>query len=125
MYKNKVTVEIFGTKYYFTTDDDASYMEALAAELDERLRKVTEQSPRISVVQAAVVTALEFADEAKKIERADEAIKQQLRDYLDDAARAKAERDAFKQELEALKKQQKKQVKDKQMSIKDQANESE
>ena len=57
---------------------------------------------RISVTQAAIVTALEFADEAKKCEITAENLRTQIQEYLEDAARARTDVEIMKRENERL-----------------------
>ncbi|MBQ1553367.1 MAG: cell division protein ZapA [Clostridia bacterium] len=65
MLKNKVTINILERDYYLHTDDDTDYALTLGAEVDARLRSLVD-SANLSQYQAAVIAALEYADEAKK-----------------------------------------------------------
>ena len=64
----KIRLLIAGEEYNLSTDDDLDYVAALGAELDKKISTLMSSNTRISVTQAAIVTALEFADEAKKCE---------------------------------------------------------
>jgi cell division protein ZapA len=100
--KNKVRLTISGADYNLTTDDDVKYVEALGAELDARITKLVRENPRISVTQAAVLAALGFADEAKKAEMSAENLRSQIKEYLEDAARAKTNAEVARREAERL-----------------------
>ena len=60
---------------------------------------------RISITQAAIVTALEYADAAKKSEITSENLRAQIQDYLEDAARARTDVEITKRELERVSKE--------------------
>ena len=54
------------------------YLKELGDELEQRLRRITKQSPTASTTMAAIIAALECADEAKKTKQELNAIKEQL-----------------------------------------------
>ena len=54
------------------------YLKELGDELEQRLRRITKQSPTASTTMAAIIAALESADEAKKAKQELNAIKEQL-----------------------------------------------
>ena len=66
MEKNKVKLTICGAEYIIGSDEDSKYMIELGDEVDEKISTILKQNPRISVTQAAVLAALEFADAEKK-----------------------------------------------------------
>lgn len=103
MEKKKIKLTICGTAYYITTEDDTEYVESLGTQLDARISKTLKNSKFISLTQAAILTALEYADEAKKAEDSADNLRAQVKDYLEDAAKAKSERDFYKREIERLK----------------------
>lgn len=102
MDKNKVKLTIAGTDYIISTEDDAEYTENLGKELDEKIRQILKDSGRLSVTQAAILCALEYADTAKKCEESAENLRSQIQDYLEDAARARTDAEITKREAERL-----------------------
>ena len=60
---------------------------------------------RASVTQAAVLAALQYADEAKKGDKASENLRTQIQGYLEDAARARTDAEISKREAERLAKE--------------------
>jgi cell division protein ZapA len=50
-----------------------------------------------------VLVALDFANELSKTQESVESYRAQIKDYLEDAAKAKSERDYYKRELERYK----------------------
>ncbi len=100
---NRVKLEIRGINYYITTDESPEYTEELAKDIDARLAEILKGGSFISMTQAAVLVALEKADEAKKNEDELETLRVQAKEYLEDSAKAKSERDYYKRELERIK----------------------
>ena len=58
----KIRLLIAGEEYNIGTDDDLDYVAQLGAELNEKISGLMSSNVRISVTQAAIVTALEYAD---------------------------------------------------------------
>lgn len=56
----------------------------------------------MSTNQAAVLLAIDFADQAKKAELAADGYRAQIKDYLKDASDAQTERDFYKRELDRM-----------------------
>ncbi|MBR2869115.1 MAG: cell division protein ZapA [Clostridia bacterium] len=101
----KIRLMIAGEEYNLSTDNDLDYVEALGAELNEKINTLMNSNTRISVTQAAIVTALEYADAAKKGEATAENLRTQIQEYLEDAARARTDAEISKREAERLAKE--------------------
>lgn len=101
MDKNKIRFTVAGTELCIVTNDNEEYIRSLAANVNDRIEKYTKNGG-VSVTQAAALTAMEFADENTRKENILAGIKDQLKVYLDDAAKIKAERDQYKAEYEKL-----------------------
>lgn len=101
----KIRLLIAGEEYNIGTDDDLDYVAELGAELDKKISGLMSGNVRISVTQAAIVTALEYADMAKKSEITSENLRGQIQGYLEDAARARTDAEVTKRELERVTKE--------------------
>ena len=101
----KIKLIIAGEEYNIATDDDLDYVAQLGAELDKKISTLLHDNDRISVTQAAIVTALEYADSAKKCESTSENLRNQIQGYLEDAARARTDAEISKRECERLAKE--------------------
>lgn len=101
----KVRLMIAGTEYTISTDDDLDYVTDLGAELDKHITDIMSSNGRISITQAAILTALEYADAAKKGETSAENLRSQIQEYLEDAARARTDAEISKREAERLTKE--------------------
>lgn len=100
---NKVKLTIRGSNYVINTDESVEYTEELGRRIDERMNEIMKGSFFITATQAAILVALEMADELTKSEKNVENFRSQIKDYLEDAAKAKTERDYYKRELERYK----------------------
>ena len=101
----KSKLMIAGEEYNISTDDDLDYVAQLGQELDKKISSLMRDNARISITQAAIVTALEYADAAKKSEITSENLRAQIQDYLEDAARARTDVEITKRELERVSKE--------------------
>lgn len=100
---NKVKLTIRGSNYVINTDESVEYTEELGRRIDERMNEIMKDSFFVTATQAAILVALEMADELTKSEKNVENFRSQIKDYLEDAAKAKSERDYYKRELERYK----------------------
>ncbi len=98
----KIKLKIGNEEYSIMTDDNLEYVASLGAELDAKLSTLMGANARISVTQAAIVTALEYADMAKKSEMTSENLRAQIQEYLEDSARARTDVEIMKRENERL-----------------------
>ena len=98
----KVKLYIAGETYGISTDDDIEYIEGVAAEIDAKIKEIMESNGRISITQAATLTALEYADRYKKAEQTSENLRSQIHSYLEDAARSRTDAEIARRENERL-----------------------
>ncbi len=102
MEKNKVRLNIGGADYTITTEDDPKYVMALGDELDSLLTRTLRENNRLSVTQAAILLALDYADQCKKAEISADNLRSQIKEYLEDASRAKMDAEIARREVERL-----------------------
>jgi cell division protein ZapA len=65
---NRVTVEIFNQEYIVKGNENAEYIEMLAAYVDRRMRMIDQRNHSLSIGKVAVLTALNLADELNKLQ---------------------------------------------------------
>ena len=102
--ENCIKVTICGEEYTLMAEESPSYMQKVAALVDEKMTDIL-SSGRVSRMDAAVLAATNLADELLKQQSAAENLRRQLKGYLDEAGKAKAELSECRREL--LKLQQK------------------
>ncbi len=100
--QNKVRVTICGKEYALQTDESPSYVIGLAKRLDKQITDLVNSGDNISIQAAAIIAALSALDEANKSNESIDNIRTQIKDYVDDAGRARMERDEALKELELL-----------------------
>jgi len=100
--ENRVTVTICGEEYTLMAEESPSYMQKVAALVDAKMNAVM-ASGRVSRLDAAVLAATNIADELFKQQTSSENLRSQLKGYLDEANKAKAELSECRRELVKLK----------------------
>ncbi len=105
MATNKVKLSIGGAEYTVIAEEDARYVQTLGKELDRALAGIMKSNDRLSVTQAAILLALDYADECKKATDNADKLREQIKDYLDDASNAKSKADWARHESENLRKE--------------------
>lgn len=66
--ENRVEVEIFGEYYTLKGDSSPEQMLALAHFVSQKMKQLAARNPRLTRTQAAVLAALNIADELKKLQ---------------------------------------------------------
>ena len=88
--ENRITVAICGEEYTFVAEEAPSYMQKVGSYVNEKMSALLE-SAKVGRTDAAVLTAANIADELFKEREAGEALRRQLKQYLDEANQAKNE----------------------------------
>ena len=100
---NKVKVTICGKEFSLKTDDSPSYLIELAKKVDTEIYKMASSADNMSAQSAAILVALSAFDEAQKANDSIDNIRTQIKEYVDDACKARMERDeALKNEKSLL-----------------------
>ena len=95
--KNKVAVTIAGREYTMVAAEDENYVRKCAAHVDSQLRELS--GARLSQTDAAVLCAMNIADQYFKEQEAAENLRRQIKDGLEEASRLKAELSECKREI--------------------------
>ena len=99
---NKVKLTVCGSNYVISTTDSEEYVQSLAERLDKDMNELMNQSPSASVAASAVVVALGYLDELQKNASSADNMRSQIKDYLEDAAKAKLEAENARRQVEKL-----------------------
>ena len=102
---NKVKLNICGSHYIVSAQEDEAYVLSLAEKLDKDMSAVLAAAPSASVTSAAILTALDYLDDLKKTNLGADNMRAQIKNYLEDAAKAKLEVEEAKREIERLRKE--------------------
>ena len=95
---NRVTMNICGETYTLIAEESPSYMERVGTLVNEELTKVM-AGTKVSRTDAAILAAINIADELLKSQESAENLRRQLKTYLDEAAQAKNEVSELKRQL--------------------------
>jgi cell division protein ZapA len=95
---NRITVSICGEDYTLVAEESTAYMEQVAALVDKKMKEVI-AGVKVGRNDAAVLAAVNLADELLKNEQSAENLRRQVKSYLDEAAQAKSEVSDLKRQL--------------------------
>ena len=95
--KNKVVVNIAGQEYTLVAVEDEAYVRRCAALVDAQLRGLS--NGRLSQADAAVLCAMNVADQYYQQVDALENLRGQLKEALEEAAKLKLESSELKREI--------------------------
>jgi len=96
--ENRVTVNICGEDYTLVAEEAPSYMQKVGSYVDEKLGEML-AGAKVGRSDAAVLAAINIADELLKEREVTESLRAQIKSYVDEAARARSETSALKREL--------------------------
>ena len=95
---NRVTMSICGEDYTLVAEENAAYMEKIGSMVDKKMQDLMAEA-RVSRNDAAVLAAVNLADELCKAQEGTENLRRQLKSYLDEANAAKNEVSDLKRQL--------------------------
>ena len=90
---NKVRVNICGKNYNLSTDNDEECIINLAAKLNDDINALLTAHPSLGVQSAAVICALSAYEERSRTEDSIDNLRLQIKEYADEAARSRDDRD--------------------------------
>lgn len=99
----KVKIDVGGKSYIITTPEPEDYVLELSKEIDRNVSSMMDKNDSLSLNDALVLTVLNYADAFKKSELNADNMRNQITEYLEDAARARVEADEARREASALK----------------------
>lgn len=95
---NRITVNICGEDYTLVAEESTAYMEQVASLVDKKMTEII-GGAKVGRGDAAVLAAVNLADELLKSEQTAENLRRQVKSYLDEAAQAKNEASELKRQL--------------------------
>ena len=96
--RNRIVVNIGGKDYTMVAAEDEGYVRRCAELVNRQLSEVS-AGGRLSQADGAVLAAMNIADQYFKEQQTAEALRQQIKDSLDEIARLKDELSQTKREL--------------------------
>lgn len=108
--KNRVKLVIADCEITVASEDSEEYIRETGARVDEHIRDLMNKSPTMSTTLAAILTALDFCDEATKERQAADNLRSQIKECFDETAKLREEleiarknEEEAQQQLKALK----------------------
>ena len=95
---NRITMSICGQDYTLVAEESAAYMEKVGNLVNEKMAELMTQA-HVSRNDAAVLAAINLADELFKSQEGTENLRRQVKTYLDEAAAAKNEVSELKRQI--------------------------
>ena len=96
---NRVTMTICGTEYILVAEQDAASMRKVGSMVAREMRGLM-GSAHMSRDAAAVLAAVNLADQLTKAQEGAENLRRQVKTYLDEASRAKSEAAELRRKLQ-------------------------
>ncbi len=96
--KNRVSVNICGEEYTLVAEEAPSYMQKVGSYVDAQLSELL-SAAKVGRSDAAVLAAINITDELFKEREKTEALRGQIKEYSDEAQRARNECSELKREL--------------------------
>jgi len=95
---NRVTMSICGRDFTLVAEETPAYMEKVGSLVNEKMTAIRAEQ-KVCDNDAAVLTAINLADELLKTQESSENLRRQVKTYLDEAAAAKNEVSELKRQL--------------------------
>lgn len=97
---NKVKITICGKEYSLQADEQPAYVQQLAVRLDQKITELMEENDTLSLSSAAILVGLSLMDDSYKTSSDMDNIRGEIRNYVEEAGRARAEADNLRCALE-------------------------
>lgn len=109
--KNKVKIEIAGTRFTVVSVESEEYTRGIADRLNSEINAVRRAAPGLSANSAVMLAALNICDNLAKSEEDGDRLRFQIKEYLNEAAKYRSacedagrENEKLKKDIETLRK---------------------
>lgn len=96
----KVRVEICGKEFTLITREDEDYVRDLAKRITKAVDEIIRDTPSLNVSSALSLVCMDYADDLAKGQQNADNLRQQIREYVNEAGRAQSEVESLKKEIE-------------------------
>lgn len=100
--KNRVEVRIAGKDYTLMGQETDEYMQKVGLYVDKKMNEIMRLNSRLSTSMAAVLTALNVADDFFKVRESESSFKKELEQTKNELEALRAERDQLLEENTSL-----------------------
>ena len=99
---NKIKVVICGKEFTLQTAESSNYICSLARTLEGRINELLSANSSASPFTASIMVGLAALDDLNKANQRLDTLREQSKEYVDEAGKARLERDAALQQVAAL-----------------------
>ena len=99
----KYTIRICNYSFTISSDDDKNYMDNIAAKVERRVKRLSDEMPSRNMTEGALFVAMDYCDQYMKSVGDGSNLRGQIKDYLQESGYARKELEATKKENEQLK----------------------
>lgn len=103
MEKRNVVIYVAGMRFSLSTTDSDEYVIEIGEKMDRLIKGVQKDNPKLNRDACATLVALDICDDETKLFKKSEALREQVRDYVDEIDRLTRENERLKAEIEDLK----------------------
>ncbi|MBQ5566052.1 MAG: cell division protein ZapA [Clostridia bacterium] len=99
----KYTIRICNYSFTISSDDDKNYMDNVAAKVERRVKRLSDEMPSRNMTEVALFVAMDYCDQYMKSVGDGSNLRGQIKDYLQESGYARQELEEAKKENEQLK----------------------
>lgn len=103
MDSKNIIIYVAGQRFSLRTKDSEEYVISTGEQVDLRIKGIQNDNPRLNRDACAILAALDYCDDMRKLSSRVDVLREQVKDYLADGERLRSENAALKTEVEKLK----------------------
>ena len=100
--KNRINIEIAGTRFTVLSEETDAYTKRLASKLTDEIGVIRKAAPGLSLSSAAMLAALNYCDSSTKAQADADALRTQIKEDLAEITKQRGECDELAEENEKL-----------------------
>lgn len=101
--ENVYTVHVGGVELSLYSTESEDYTNSIAQDVDAKIKEIMGVTYGTATTSAAILAAMDYCDEIRKMQEGTDNLRAQIKEYMDDANKAIAERDEARRIIEQLK----------------------
>ena len=103
MDSKNVIIYVAGQRFSIRTKDSEEYVISTGEHVDLRIKGIQNDNPRLNRDACAILAALDYCDDMRKLSSRVDVLREQVKDYLNDSENLRNENAELKAEVEKLK----------------------
>lgn len=103
MDSKNVIIYVAGQRFSIRTKDTEEYVISTGEQVDLRIKGIQNDNPRLNRDACAILAALDYCDDMRKLATRVDVLREQVKDYLADSEKLRSENASLKTEAQRLK----------------------